>query len=78
MQDTVIRYSSKSDAIEQDIIPALGDFDDEYDADAIFEAAFAYRVDEDEHGNELLNSAGFVQVVGAAEFWEIVERCRKI
>jgi hypothetical protein len=69
MQNT--RYVTSRDAIEQAIIPALDG--DEYDIDAIFREAFRYRVDTDGHGNELLNTAGFEQIVDDAEFWQIVE-----
>jgi hypothetical protein len=72
MQNT--RYVTSRDAIEQAIIPALDG--DEYDIDAIFREAFRYRVDTDGHGNELLNTAGFEQIVDDAEFWQIIERTR--
>lgn len=47
---------------------------DDYDVDAIFDEAYEYQVDTDDQGRELLNTAGFVQVVSVEEFWEIVER----
>lgn len=68
------RYTTRRDAIEQAIIPALGDHGDDYDTDAICREAFEYRVDTDGAGRELLNTAGFEQAVSDDEFWAIVER----
>ena len=39
MSDT---YTTKQDAIEQAILPALGEFAADHDVDAIFNATFAY------------------------------------
>lgn len=47
---------------------------DDYDIDAIFDEAYEYEVDTNEKGQELLNTAGFKQVVDVDEFWAIVER----
>ncbi len=69
-----VRYTTRPDAIEQAILPALGDHADDYDVDAICQETFDYRVDTDQHGNELLNTAGFEQTVTDDEFWEIVAR----
>lgn len=66
------RYTTRQEAIERVILPAVND--DSYDVDAIFNEAFAYRVDTDGHGNELLNTAGFEQTVDTDEFWAIVEK----
>lgn len=68
------RYASKSDAVDQDILPALGEHGHAYDVDGIFAEAFTYRVDTDSQGRELLNSAGFEQTVDVDEFWKIAER----
>ncbi len=69
-----MRYTTITDAIEQAVIPALGEFGADYDAEAIAREAFSYRVDTDERGNELLNTAGFEQVVDDAGFWVIAEK----
>lgn len=69
-----MRYTTKSDVIEQAILPALGEYADDYDTDAIADAAFDYRVDTNEQGQELLNTAGFEQVVDEDGFWTIVEQ----
>ena len=58
MSDT---YTTKQDAIEQAILPALGEFAADHDVDAIFNATFAYE------------GAGFVQTATVDEFWAAVE-----
>lgn len=68
------RYSTREEAIEQGVVPALGDDAGDYDVDAIWREAYEHRVDRDGDGNELLNTAGFEQVVSTEKFWEIVER----
>ena len=50
---------------------------DNYDIDAIFRAAYSYKVDTDDNGNELLNTSGFEQTVDDDEFWKIVEESAK-
>lgn len=69
------RYSTDSDA-KAAIIEAIeaggAAKSDEYDIDAIFEAAYEYITDTDDQGNQLLNTAGFVQVVDDEAFWGIV------
>jgi hypothetical protein len=67
-----MRYATKQDVIEQAVLPALDG--DDYDVHAIADEAFTWKVDRDEHGNELLNTAGFEQAVTEDEFWAIVER----
>lgn len=36
-------FTTKADAIEQSILPALGDYADDFDVDAIFDECFVYR-----------------------------------
>ena len=69
-----MRYTTITDAIEQAIVPALGEHSDDYDIDAIASEAFEYKVDTDEQGNELLNTAGFEQIVDTDGFWAIAEK----
>ena len=67
------RYTTRQDIIDS-IAGIFGDFADDYDIDAIIDEAYAYRVDEDENGQVLLNTAGFELVATGIEFWEIVAR----
>jgi hypothetical protein len=68
------RYATRQDAEQRALIPALGVYADSFDIDAISAAVFEYRVDKDGAGNELLNTAGFEQVVTDAEFWDVVAK----
>lgn len=70
----VRRYTTMRDVIEREIIPALGEHVDDYDVETIAREAFAYRVDTNEQGDELLNTAGFEQVVDVEEFWRIAAK----
>jgi hypothetical protein len=74
MNETTKRYTTMDDVIAQAVIPALGEYGHQYNAEAIAREAYSYRVDTDEQGRELLNTAGFEQVVDDEEFWQIVER----
>ena len=67
------RYTTRQDIIDS-LAGVFGDFADDYDVDAIIDEAYAYRVDEDENGNQLLNTAGFEQIVTDEEFWAIAEK----
>lgn len=71
--EVTTRYATRQDAIEQYVVPALGDYGNDYDHDAIFEATFAYRADHDERGNEVLTNAGFERTADDIEFWEAVK-----
>jgi len=68
------RYSTRDEAIEQAIVPALGEYARDYDTAAMCADLFAYLVDTDQHGNELLNTAGFEQVGDADLFWLIAAK----
>jgi hypothetical protein len=67
------RYSDKSDVMAS-IRVALGEFVDDYDLDAIYAEAYEYKVDTDEQGRELLNTAGIEQIVSESEWWAIAEK----
>lgn len=68
------RFTTKDDAIQQDILPALGEFADSHDIDGIFAETFEYKVDVNDKGQENLNTAGFEQIVDTDTFWTIVEK----
>ena len=67
------RYATRQDIINS-LADVFGDFANDYDIDAIIDEAYAYRVDEDGRGNELLGTAGFEQIVTDEEFWAIAQR----
>lgn len=67
-----MRYITKDDAIAREFPEDVTE--PGYDIDAIFAETFEYRVDKDEVGNDLLNTAGFEQVVDVDGFWEIVKK----
>jgi hypothetical protein len=67
-----MRYTTRRDAIEQAILPALDG--DDYDAEAICREAFDWKIDVDDKGQELLNTGGFEQTVTDDEFWAIVAK----
>lgn len=67
------RFTTRQDAIEQHIAPALGEWGDDYDLDSIFDACFVYRTDTDERGNEVLTHAGFERAVTDDQFWDAVK-----
>lgn len=66
------RYATRQQVIDS-LAGVFGDFAADYDLDAIIDETYAYRVDEDENGNQLLNTAGFEQIVTDEEFWAIAE-----
>lgn len=53
-------FTTKTDALDYAILPALGEYADEHDLDVIFDRAFTY------------NGRGYVQSVDTDEFWTIV------
>ena len=57
-------HPTRLDAIERDIIPALGDTAGDYDLDAIFDECYEYSA---EYG-------GFVSTCDDDEFWAAVQR----
>ena len=67
------RYTTRRE-IADNLAGVFGDHADDYDIDAIIDEAYAYRVDEDENGTELLGTAGFEQIVTDEEFWAIAEK----
>lgn len=67
-----MRYTTRRDAIEQAIAPALDDGN--YDLDAICYETFEWAIDHDADGNELLNTGGFEQTVTDDEFWAVVAK----
>lgn len=57
-------FTTKTEAIDQYIIPALGDFADDYDTDGIFSEAFEYSEDE----------RGFVLSIDEDDFYDVAAK----
>ncbi len=69
------RFATIQDAIDS-ITPAFGDYADDFDVDAIAAEAFEYRVDTNEAGQQLLDTAGFEDTTegDADAFWAIAAK----
>lgn len=67
-----MRYSTKTDVMGQEVIPALGEFVGDYDLDAIFEEAYEMRHEENEKG-QTVGDVWFQQREGV-DFWEVAQR----
>ena len=66
------RYTTKDDAILREFPADV--IEPDFNVDAIFAETFEYRVDKDADGSELINTAGFEQVVDMERFWAIVKK----
>ena len=67
-----MKYQTITDVIAYEIKPALGDFVDDFDLDAIADEAFEYVVDLDENGVQHGNGY-FIEREGV-DFWAIVQK----
>ena len=66
-----MRYTDRDQAIAHYIIPTL-DNPADYNADAIFGAAFTYVTDENARGEEVLTRAGFEMTLTDEGYWDAV------
>ncbi len=66
------RFTTRQDAIEQAIMPALTEGN--YDYEAICYEAFEWKIDVNGQDQELLNTGGFEQVVSDEQFWAIAAK----
>lgn len=57
-------YTTRNDYMEQEIIPALGEFADDFDVELIIDLTAGYTP-----------GKGFFQAVSTNEFWPIVWDC---
>ena len=57
-------YVTRDDYMEQEIIPALGEFADDFDVDLITDLTAGYTP-----------GRGFFQTVSMEEFWSVVWEC---
>lgn len=69
-----MRYVTITDVIEQAVTPALGEYQNDYDTEAIARDAFTWTIDTDAHGNQLLHTAGFEQTVSDEAFWSVAAK----
>lgn len=60
-------FTTKTDALDRIILPALGEWAEDHDVDAIFDEAFEFDT----------AAQAFYQSATEEEFWEIVERHAK-
>lgn len=60
-------YTTKNDAIDQYIEPALGDFASDFDMDEIFNRAFKYDKEE----------RAFVLAIDEDDFFDVAQDCQK-
>ena len=67
-----MKYQTIDDVINYEIAPALGDFVDDYDIDAIAAEAFEYVVDLDEDGVQHDN--GYFIKRDGVDFWAIAQK----
>ena len=68
-------FITRTEAIEQLIIPALGDYGNDYDIEAIADEVLAYNEAYGEEANVYrLNDQGFYLCVDIDEFWKVVEK----
>lgn len=67
------RYTTRDEAIYHEITAPLGDDVTDFDVDAIADELIEFRVDHDDQGRELLDTAGY-EVREDVEFWAVVER----
>ena len=54
-------FATKTDAIEQSILPALGEYADDFDIDGIFDDCFTYE-------------DGYFVPREGVDFWEVAEK----
>ena len=64
-------YPTIQEAIEREILPALGGYAEDFDVRAIADDVFEYVTPEDDRGRVRVDRAGFVLKVGVLEFWEV-------
>ena len=64
-------YPTIQEAIEREVLPALGGYAEDFDVRAIADDVFEYVTPEDDRGRARVDRAGFVLKVGVLEFWEV-------
>ena len=71
-------YATEDEAIEREIVPALGEYVGDFDIEAIADRVLEFDDAYDESENAYrLSKQGFRLAVEGDEFWAIVEECAK-
>lgn len=65
------RMETLQDVINEVISHALGENAADYDLEAIAKATYELVIDENEDGQQLANTARFIEIPGV-DFWEVV------
>lgn len=68
-----MRYTTRAEAIERAILPALGGWAADYDVEGLAGEVLVYRIDHDAKGRELLDTAGF-EIRADVDFWGSADR----
>lgn len=71
-------YSTRDEAVREEMMVALGEYVDEFDIDAIADEVIVSLTVRDEHDNILLDQSGYYVGVDDEEFWEIVAKHEKV
>lgn len=66
-------YTTITDYIAQVVNPALGEYADDYDVEAIAQDMTEWHDEKDANGNILLNASGLVER-DDVDFWEIAQK----
>ena len=66
-------YTTITDYITQVVGPALGEYKNDYDTEAIASEMTEWHDEKDANGNILLNASGLVER-DDADFWEIAQK----
>lgn len=69
------RFYTKQDAVQQHIIPSLGNYANDHDVDVIFDQGFSYHTDIDSSGVQHGN--GWWESVNVERYWKVVEAARR-
>ena len=66
-------WSTPNEYIELVVEPALGEYADDYDLDAIADDMLELNTDLDEFGRVIANTNKYIER-GGVDFWDVVER----
>lgn len=67
-------YTTRYEAVREEVVMPLGEYVDTFDVDAIANEVIAPLTVRDDFGNVLLDQSGYYIGVDAEEFWKIVAK----